>query len=211
MIKYYSRRAKEYDAMWRRDDPVRQAEQAAIAGALKRLLRGRRVLEIACGTGHWTQFAGEVAASVVATDASEEMLKLAVAKSLPPTVKLRRADAYHLSSTETFDAGLANFWFSHVPKERIVEFLRGFHSALQPGAIVFMADNMFVEGLGGELFRKANDPNTYKLRMLSDGSKHEVLKNYYDAEELRDIFAPLTGELHVRTGKCFWWLDYKLP
>ena len=52
LVDYYSRRAPEYEAMWHRDEPVRQAEQAVIASEMGRLLRGRRVLEVACGTGY---------------------------------------------------------------------------------------------------------------------------------------------------------------
>ena len=43
--------------------------------------------------------------------------------------------------------------------------------------IVFVADNVYVPGIGGELVRKSSSADTFKLRELGDGSKHEVLKN----------------------------------
>src|ERR1051325_5111728 len=118
MLQYYGRRALEYDQMWQRDDPVRQAEQTAIAQALKECFQKRRVLEVACGTGFWAVFVAEVAAKVCAIDAALKMLALAVAKKFPPQrVEFRLGDAYALEKVPgDFDAGLANFWFSHIAK-----------------------------------------------------------------------------------------------
>ena len=83
MPAYYGRRAPNYEEMWRRNDPVRQREQAAIAEVIRVHLQARRVLEVACGTGYWTQFATEVAACVCGLDASPEMLALARRRGLP--------------------------------------------------------------------------------------------------------------------------------
>src|SRR6058998_1664693 len=69
---YYSRRAPEYEEIYHRSDPVRQAEQQIIANEVRRLVQDRRVLEIACGTGYWTQFAAETAAHVCGIDSSPE-------------------------------------------------------------------------------------------------------------------------------------------
>ena len=137
MREYYDSSSQEYDRIYRRDDPLRQAEQEALADALRSAVAGRRVLEIACGTGHWTEIAAETAIHVVAADVSDRMLSVARAKGMPEDkVELRRADAYALYRTPgNFDAGLANFWFSHVPKERLEEFLWGFHQRLGPGAV----------------------------------------------------------------------------
>jgi len=119
---------------------------------------------------------------------SEKTLKIARAKRLSK-VNFEVCDAYALKELEgDFNAGCANFWFSHIPKDRIEEFIRAFHHRLGKGAVVFMADNLFVEGVGGRLIRKEGDPNTYKIRELSDGSAHEILKNYYGKEELIRIF-----------------------
>ncbi|MBU6401864.1 MAG: methyltransferase domain-containing protein [Verrucomicrobia bacterium] len=209
---YYSHRAPEYEAMWRRNDPVRQAEQAAIVGAMRTWFRGRRVLEVACGTGYWTQFLVPSAERVCGIDVSAQMLALARAKPLPPEkVTWLQADAYSLSAVPgQFDAGLANFWFSHVPRTRLGEFLAGFHRRIGAAAVVFMADNVFVPGLGGECVTVPGSQDTFKRRELADGSKHIVLKNYYDADRLRRILEPWSAALSVRVGQCFWWVQYQV-
>ena len=207
---YYGRRADDYEEIYHRDDPVRQREQAEVAAAMKQVLADRSVLEVACGTGFWTEIAAEVTQHVVALDMSPEMLALAQEKEFPPgKVEFLNADAYALQTVPgRFDAGLANFWFSHVPKPRVKEFLDGFHKRLGPGAVVLMADNVYVPGVGGTLITRPGIEDTFKLRKLPDGSEHEVLKNYYSADQLRSILSPLASELQVHVGKCFWWVSY---
>ena len=205
---YYTNRAPEYESIWYRDDPVRQGEQTAMALAIEAGCHGRRVLEVACGTGYWTRFAAAAATEVVALDLSPKMLALARAKNLVRATFIE-GNAYEVANVPgPFTAGLANFWFSHIPKRRIDEFLDGFHRQLSPGARVFMADNVFVPGVGGELVSRLGTDDTFKLRELTDGSRHEVLKNYYDAAQLREFFLNRGIDLEIKIGKSFWWLSY---
>ncbi|MHC4696354.1 MAG: class I SAM-dependent methyltransferase [Planctomycetota bacterium] len=212
MREYYDRRAREYEQIYRRDDPVRQAEQARIAEALRGALAGRRVLEIACGTGYWTSAIAETAEHVVATDASAEMLAIARAKAMPAgKVEFLRADAYALDAVAgTFGAAVAMCWLSHVPKDHMQAFLAQLHARLTPDAVVFLADNVFVPGMGGEFVSRPGCADTFKRRTLNDGSQHEILKNYYGEDELRALLRPWADNLQVRMGKCFWWVIYRV-
>lgn len=207
---YYSLRANEYEQIYFRSEPARQGEISEIAELLKDVVKDRNVLEVACGTGYWTAIAAETAGKILATDISEQMLTIARQKKLPTNkVELRLCDAYSLHSIEeTFGAGLANFWLSHVPKAKLISFLEGFHARLKAGAGVFIADNVFVPGVGGELIKEKGCEDSYKLRRLSDGSEHKVLKNYYNEDELRDIFERFSTELMIKTGSCYWWMSY---
>jgi ubiquinone/menaquinone biosynthesis C-methylase UbiE len=211
MQDYYNRRAKEYEEIYERDDPVRLRELAEIATDMRDTLRGLHVLEIACGTGYWTDKLADTARSIVATDASQEMLEIARGKRLPKCVSLVRADAYDLGSLEgTFGGGLANFWFSHVPRARIPEFLDGLHRRLGKGGRTFMADNCYQTGVGGELVQIEGSADSFKRRHLSDGTAHLILKNYYDREQLSSIFGPAARSLKVQIGQCYWWLSYEI-
>lgn len=71
-----------------------------------------------------------------------------------------------------------------------------------------MADNIYVPSVGGELMPRLESGDTFKLRELSDGSNYEVLKNYYDVEQLRHFLAPQASNLQVHVGRYFWWLSY---
>ncbi|MDO8648689.1 MAG: methyltransferase domain-containing protein [Candidatus Peregrinibacteria bacterium] len=210
MKDYYNKRASEYEAVYHRDDPVRQRELAHMAATLEKAMYGKRVLEIACGTGYWTEKAAMTAEHIIGVDAASEALEIARSKNLSSgKVDFHLGDAYKLDAIENgFNAGLAMFWFSHVPRARIGEFLRGFHTALEKGSIVFMAENMLQEGIGGELIRKPGIEDTFKRRMLADGSVHEVLKNYYDQSELEAIFSPLVTDLRIEMETCFYRVQY---
>lgn len=48
-----------------------------------------------------------------------------------------------------------------------------------------MADNVYVCGIGGDLIYKHDEVDTYKIRELSNGEKYEILKNYYNEDELK--------------------------
>lgn len=209
--KYYSKRAREYERIYYRDDPVRQGEQDRIAEEIKKTFQNWRVLEVACGTGFWTAFLSETAKSIVAIDSSDEVLEIAQSKEYECPTCFQKCDAYNLPFPDcSFDGGMANFWFSHIPRKKIGSFLRGFHRVLSDGARVFMADNVFVEGLGGELVREEGDNNTYKIRTLETGGQYKVLKNYYSEGEITNIFGEITNLLNVRFGKCFWYVCYEV-
>jgi ubiquinone/menaquinone biosynthesis C-methylase UbiE len=127
-------------------------------------------------------------------------------------VSFCKGDAYSLSfQNGFFNGGLANFWFSHIPKERVQLFLEDFHRLLQEKSKVFMADN--VAGMDEGLITKEGDSNTYQLRKLRDGSEHLVLKNYFSVDDLISIFGKYAKKLsreNVFYGKYFWYLFYEL-
>jgi 2-polyprenyl-3-methyl-5-hydroxy-6-metoxy-1,4-benzoquinol methylase len=211
LVEYYSQRATEYEEIYERDDPVRRRELAEIDAQIRRTFANRRVLEIACGTGFWTRVVTEVAETVVATDASSAMLELAREKiSSEKSVKFAQASAYDLGSVEgNFDAALANFWLSHVPRSQLQQFIAQLHARIGSGSVVFMADNINVPGVGGEFVTRNGCEDTYKIRQLKDGSKHQIIKNYFDANGLRQMLTPhCSSEPEVHCGQAYWWVRY---
>jgi SAM-dependent methyltransferase len=209
--RYYDQRAPEYEQIYVPRDRQHGFELGELSRQLRDALRGRSVLEVACGTGYWTACAAGVANAVTATDASLAMLTHAREKTLPQNVTLLVGDAYDLGRVPgEFDAALAMFWLSHVPRARLRAFLDGLHARLQPGAVVFLADNVDVPGVGGELLPPDEGGDTYKLRRLADGGRYRVLKNYYSEKELRDLLAAGTADVAVRVGTHFWSATYRV-
>jgi 2-polyprenyl-3-methyl-5-hydroxy-6-metoxy-1,4-benzoquinol methylase len=200
LIDYYRRRAGEYEAIYAK--PERQADLAALRREVAALVRGRRMLEIACGTGYWTEVMAVSAASVVATDVAEEPLALARAKALPTDkVRFGLADAYALdASLGRFDGAFAGFWWSHVPRGRLHEFFASLHARLEPGAAVILLDNRYVEGSSTPIMGFDAEGNSYQLRRMGDGSQVRVLKNFPSEDSLRADLAP--------APVCFQALDY---
>ena len=154
----------------------------------------------------------EVAQSVVAVDASRNMLEKAGQRLVAAdNVELALADAYKLDEVAgTFDAAVANFWLSHVPKARLSEFLEGLHRRLASGSVIFMADNVYREGRGGELIQPEGRADSYKRRKLENGAEYEILKNYYDRDALEILFAAHADSLNITTGQYSWWVRYSV-
>ena len=206
MTDYYRRRAGEYEAIYAK--PERQSDLLLLKKKFSELLKGARLLEVACGTGYWTTVLASSATSVVATDLAEEPMNLARAKSYPKkNVTFVEADAYALpGSLGRFDAAFAGFWWSHVPRERIAEFTASLHARLEPGARVVMFDNLFVEGNSTPIVETDAAGNTYQLRELADGSRFRVLKNFPTKDELRSLFP----DVHYRALEYYWLAEYKV-
>ena len=108
---YYAHRAREYERIY--DKPERQEDLARLRECVPSSFSGRDVLEVACGTGYWTQFVATRAASVLATDVNEEVLELARRKTYSRNnVSIARLDIYSQADlASSFDAGLAAFWW----------------------------------------------------------------------------------------------------
>lgn len=212
MVKYYNDRAKEYEEIYAWRDPFRQEEQDLMGEELKKTFQGKRVLDIGCGTGYWDERISETAERILGIDINEAVLDIARNKEYKCPVEFCVMDAYNMELDKKYDGILASFMLSHVLKKDIDSWIDHIHDQLEPGASVFIADNTFNEGIGGVLHTNSDDPNTYKLRTLNDGSQHMIVKNYFSIEELVELFGSHTKgftEKNVFMGKCFWWVNYQ--
>jgi demethylmenaquinone methyltransferase/2-methoxy-6-polyprenyl-1,4-benzoquinol methylase len=207
MQDYYAARATEYDKVYAK--PERQADLRQIEQWLPSVLAGRSVLEVACGTGYWTQFFAPRCTRVVAVDSAPETIQVARSRVPPEKVEFVVGDAYSLPAQPTpLSAGFAGFWWSHIPHARVGEFLRGFHAALEPGAPVVVLDNRFVPGSSTPITEQDAEGNTYQTRLLSDGTSHRVLKNFPSERELLAAVSPFATGLRYREWEFYWALEY---
>lgn len=210
LVRYYAQRAQEYERIY--EKPERQADLSELRRMVENTFAGADVLEIACGTGYWTEIIARRAASILATDINEEVLNIARTKPLPlRTTRFENQSAYDLGpKAREHTGGFAGFWWSHVPKARIQEFLNEWHGHLAHGAIVLIIDNRYVEGSSTPLSRTDELGNTYQNRVLQDGSVHEVLKNFPVEAELQAALQPFAVDIQVRLLPFYWCLTYKV-
>jgi ubiquinone/menaquinone biosynthesis C-methylase UbiE len=209
MVPYYAARAPEYDRIYQK--PERQADIAAVREMVHVLFAGKRVLEVACGTGFWTQFIAPVAQSVVALDATPETMAIAQQRVAGAAVRFIAGDAYALPRDQgPFDAAFAGFWFSHVPMARQRGFLSGLAAALEPGARVVMLDNRYVPGSSTPIAETDAHGDSYQLRPLDDGSTHRVLKNFPTEERLRGVLVGLAHDIVLTELPHFWVLQFSV-
>jgi len=207
--RYYAARAREYERIYSR--PERQQDLERLRALLPPLFAGRRVLEVACGTGYWTGIVAREASEVVGIDANPETLQVAAEKSLPPgRVVFRAADAYALpEELGSFDAAFAGFWWSHVPVRERARFLAALDRRLAPGARVVLLDNVYVEGSSTPIAERDAEGNTYQRRRLDDGAEHLVMKNFPAEAELRADVAGCGRELRYVQLEYYWLCSYE--
>ena len=208
---YYARRAESYERIYRK--PERQTELRLIEAGLPAMFTGRRVLEVACGTGWWTPHGARDALDWLAIDINPETLAIARSKPLPAgRVRFLQADAWSFAElgAQTFDAAFAGFWWSHVPLARLPGWLALLHERLEPGARVTMLDNRFVAGSSTPISRRDDEGNSYQQRPLDDGSMHEVLKNFPRREQAIAALGPRAREPQWTGHPHYWLLQYTL-
>jgi len=210
LVAYYELRAKEYERIFQK--PERQSDLELLRQLLIHALTGKNILEIACGTGYWTQLLAPHTESITALDINPEVLEIARSKKIEPSkVTFHQADVFALPTFHApFSAGYAVFWWSHIPKSKIEGFLNQFHSQIMPGGKVIFIDNNYVEGNSTPLSRVDSDGNSYQCRMLDDGSTYEVLKNYPTEPELEKVLKGMADNFKFQSLNYYWFLEYTL-
>ena len=203
MQAYYEKRAREYDISMGYDTEDKARELEPAIKLTREILKGRRVLELACGPGYWTQQIAPFVRSVVATDYNESTLREARKKNLDSSrVTFEQADAYKLDQiVGDFDAVFAVDWFAHVPRSRISEFLGSVACRIPKGCPVFFLDQLPKEGSITEVFD--SEGNHIQERILEDGSKYRVIKHFLDDSEIEGYLCDLDLEFDVtRMPEC---------
>jgi len=210
MADYYAKRAREYERIY--DKPERQRDLSLLKQLCAQILAGHDVLEIACGTGYWTQPVSQTARSIVAADINEETLEIARTKKYGCHVRFQRADAFNLGplAGHYFTSGLVMHWWSHLLKSDIQIFRQHYHRMFPSGALLLFMDNRFVAGSSTPISRTDDHGNTYQMRRLSDGSSHEVLKNFPAEDEIKSLLAGRVTGLEWRQFDYYWFMTYRL-
>ncbi len=210
MQHYYSKRAQEYEQIYYK--PERQHELEWLRRRIPEVFAGRTVLEVACGTGYWTQFIARKARKVYACDINEPVLEIAREKPIPRgKAEFFKADAITLAGVpDGCNAAFAGFWWSHVKKSGIEQFASNLAGRLEPGARVVVLDNQFAEGSSTPISRRDAEGNSYQMRHLASGEQYEVLKNFPSGAELADAVRPVASEAHLETLTYYWLLVFTL-
>ena len=192
LIDYYRARAAEYEQIYYRRVPERRREIDDQVEDLRELVRGKDILDLACGTGYWTQRMARTAGFIAAADISTEMLREARKKEYDAPTEFVMADLYSLPfRAVSFDVVTLGFWFSHQPKQEYDLFFRQLAQPVKDGGLIWMIDNNPpAEGSRMDSVRTDVYGNNYKRRHLQSGEEYIVLKNYFSEDQLREIFAP---------------------
>ncbi|UCG63000.1 MAG: class I SAM-dependent methyltransferase [Candidatus Zixiibacteriota bacterium] len=206
ITKYYALRAPEYEQIYYRDIPAKRKELAGEAERLKKLVAGKSVFDLACGTGYWTAVICQTAREVVASDISAEMISEARTKEYVCQPDFVRADLYELPfKGATFDILTLGFWFSHEPKQNYCEFFRMLKTLVRREGLIWMIDNN--PPAEGPKYRSVGTDdygNNYRQRFLDSGEEFAILKNYFTSRGLREMFSPEFAIESIIFNECYW-------
>jgi len=193
MKTYYRERAREYDEWFYRQGRYNRSPETnalwftevdEVFAALNAFHLIGDVLELAPGTGIWTEHLVRSAATITAVDASPEMIEINQAKVANDRVSYVLADLFSWQPGRRYDAVFFGFWLSHIPLEYLDTFLHSVSSTLRSNGKVF-----FVDGRR-EPMSTATDHDLpaqgsqVMTRILNDGRSFEVVKNFYDPAAL---------------------------
>lgn len=193
MVSYYRERAGEYDQWFYRQGRFDRgmennarwfAEAAEVFAALDACGFVGDVLELAPGTGIWTERLVRTAATVTAVDASPEMIELNRAKVVSERVSYVLADLFSWQPQRLYDAVFFGFWISHVPRERLDSFLVSVAAMLRPGGKVFFVDGRYEATSTAVDHQLPSAEGQMMVRKLNDGRVFEIVKNFYDPVDL---------------------------
>jgi ubiquinone/menaquinone biosynthesis C-methylase UbiE len=202
IIDYYRRRAAQRDDTY--GPPEIQKDFAWVTAWLRENVADRDVLEVACGTGHWTKVVSAWARSIVASDISWYLVHAAREKTNAPVVDFAVSDARMLPFVpDTFSCGIAHFLLSHISRAEVRRLVEGLRRCLKRGSCLLLTDTKWVDGYRKPPFRSDDEGNTYDLRTLKDGSQFEILKNYFTRTEWEQHLAPF-GAVHIKELEYVW-------
>lgn len=209
---YYQARAKEYDEWFYRrgrydHGPEHTRQWESEAAEVRRILAEAnltgQVLDIAAGTGIWTQELLKTAGHVTALDSSEEMLELNRQRVQHDKVTYTLTDMFYWQPVMAYDAVFMGFWLSHVPPALLYDFIGTVAGALKPGGKLFFVDSLAepsatAKDLMGNLVKDlahsqaspklAQSDYSTIMRRLNDGREFQVVKVYYLPNDLADRF-----------------------
>jgi demethylmenaquinone methyltransferase/2-methoxy-6-polyprenyl-1,4-benzoquinol methylase len=189
MNEYYRKNVHHHDeCMSYTDNLSMEKLLASIIERIEKDIKDKDVLEIACGTGNWTQVLSKRARSVVACDINEAYLIEAKKKEYQnDKVVFKVADAYRLQGIDRkFNLAFGADWFSHIPKSTIKRFIETLHSKLLPGSKVIMIDMLPKPELDRMFSHIDHEGNVIQKRILPNGKEYQVVKNFPAEKELAD-------------------------
>ena len=208
LVRYYKERANEYERIYSK--PERQDDLKQSTVLLQDLFANEDLLEIACGTGFWTERIAQTAHSVLATDINETVIGIARKKEIAnPKVIFSVADLYHFKPEKQYPALFGGFIWSHILRQDLDHFLETTHALVKPGGRVVWMDNNYVPGSNHPVTHTDEHGNTFQTRQLDDGSAHRVLKNFPTEIFLKEKLKGIAIEINITTLTYFWILSYR--
>jgi len=163
-------------------------------------------LELAGGTGWWTERLAQSADHLTVVDSSPEVLEVNRIRTARADVEYVVADLFAWVPQSSYDVVFFSFWLSHVPRQRCGAFWSMVRSCLSPGGRVFLIDNHRDPHIPERHFK---DPYVVRyepdkqVRRLDDGREYNVVKVMYEPDELAVQLTDLGWTADIKATRWF--------
>jgi 2-polyprenyl-3-methyl-5-hydroxy-6-metoxy-1,4-benzoquinol methylase len=205
-IDYYRKRATEYDEWFFRQGRYDRGEKhrrqwlseiSEIEAALRAAAPSGDILELACGTGLWTQHLAPFATQLTAVDAAPEVIALNRQRMGSASVEYIIADLFNWTPHQQFDFIFFGFWLSHIPMEQFAPFWQRVKGALKPNGRVFFIDSLLTQDSTAHDHAALNQQG-YSERKLNDGRTYRIVKIFHEPIQLQKTLhrAGWVGQIH---------------
>jgi 2-polyprenyl-3-methyl-5-hydroxy-6-metoxy-1,4-benzoquinol methylase len=211
-LEYYRARAAEYDEWFLRKGRYDHgpelnrrwfSEITELRHWLSRQGPLGDVLELAAGTGLWTESLATQSRSLHCIDAAPEALILNRARMTrhEADITYELADIFQWRPSRRYDTIFFGFWLSHVPEDRFVPFWRLVEEACADGGHTLLVDSLadpastardqVIEGSG------------QVTRRLNDGREFRIVKKFWDPNRLAQRLATIGWEARLDTTPTY--------
>jgi len=181
----FNKKADSYDSWYNSTigSMYDRLEKKAFDKLLTNYDGGKQLLEIGCGTGHWSRFFSEKGFEVTGIDISEEMIKTANRKNIP-RCHLQVADGQSLSFFDnSFDiaAAITTLEFSENPERIISEMAR------------------CVKPKGKLLFGVLNSSSSYNQKRQNNAESVYAYAQLFSPQQLQNLLERF-GKVRMKTA-----------
>jgi len=163
-------------------------EKKVVSRCLPRNVRGMKLLEVGCGTGHWSRFFSDCDFEVTGVDVSESMIKIAQSKKIA-NASFQIADGHSLPFKDnSFDviATITTLEFVHNAELVLREMVR---CTCKPGGQLLIGALNALARLNRN--RRQNPESLYaKARLFTPGQTKKLLSRYGQTHVVTAGFIP---------------------
>ena len=170
------------------------------------------VVDLAAGTGLWTELFIDSADTVTLIDAAAETLELARRRLGDENVSYVVADLFDWKPTRRYDALFSSFWLCHIPPDLVSGFIDRMAGACRPGGSVVLVDEHTFEDPGLAAAAARQEDPWVSHRNVEDGRRYRLVKASHDPNDIGAHFQQRGWQFTINhRGNHFYMLSATHP
>lgn len=207
---YYANIANSIDNVYKKNHY--RTDLKNISNWLKKEFSNKTIIDIACGTGFWTQKISEIATSVMGIDVNESCIELAKSRHYPRyNVFFEIQDIFNIKIKQKFDCIFGGSIYSHIKIEDLGDFIKKVSDLAKIGGSIVFIDNRYSPSNGLKIDQTDDFGNTYQVRYAKNSDKkYLIIKNYPTISLLEEILGNNVKNIEFIEYEYFWLLRYKI-